>query len=142
MCSRLTARQSNSQRYRSSRTWTSSVAAPSSRARRLECGLNPRGFCQEPRSTRHTERVGVQPKLPSRDRKHSPRAANGAACYKISMLPAGFEPASEARKAPILDRTRLRERNGRLVEEAINPFGAAVSSLGANRKLLANLALR
>src|SRR2546427_7133056 len=40
------------------------------------------------------------------------------------MLPAGFEPASEARKAPILDRTRLRERNGRLVEEAINPFGA------------------
>ena len=33
---------------------------------------------------------------------------------KNSMLPAGFEPASEARKAPILDRTRLRERNGRL----------------------------
>src|SRR2546422_2258981 len=59
-----------------------------------------------------------------------------------AVLPAGFEPASEARKAPILDRTRLRERNGRLVEEAINPFGAAVSSLGANRKLLANLALR
>src|SRR2546428_13352479 len=40
------------------------------------------------------------------------------------MPPAGFEPGSEARKAPILDRTRLRERNGRLVEEAINPFGA------------------
>ena len=58
------------------------------------------------------------------------------------MLPAGFEPASEARKAPILDRTRLRERNGRLVEEAINPFGAAMSSGGPNRKLLANLALR
>src|SRR5438132_6329246 len=32
----------------------------------------------------------------------------------LGMLPAGFEPASEARKAPILDRTRLRERNGRL----------------------------
>src|SRR2546425_11301813 len=40
------------------------------------------------------------------------------------MLPAGFEPASEARKAPILDRTRLRERNGRLAGWAINAFGA------------------
>ena len=30
------------------------------------------------------------------------------------MLPAGFEPASEARKAPILDRTRLRERGRRV----------------------------
>src|SRR5438309_2803407 len=39
------------------------------------------------------------------------------------MLPAGFEPASEARKAPILDRTRLRERNGRLAAQAINVFG-------------------
>ena len=39
------------------------------------------------------------------------------------MLPAGFEPASEARKAPILDRTRLRERNAGLVPGAINAFG-------------------
>src|SRR5256885_8525821 len=39
------------------------------------------------------------------------------------MLPAGFEPASEARKAPILDRTRLRERKAGLVPRAINAFG-------------------
>ncbi len=32
----------------------------------------------------------------------------------VRMLPAGFEPASEARKAPILDRTRLRERKAGL----------------------------
>src|SRR5438128_1795228 len=39
------------------------------------------------------------------------------------MLPAGFEPASEARKAPILDRTRLRERKAGLVPNPINAFG-------------------
>src|SRR3989454_10785499 len=39
------------------------------------------------------------------------------------MLPAGFEPASEARKAPILNRTRLRERKAGLVPRAINAFG-------------------
>ena len=33
---------------------------------------------------------------------------------RIRMLPAGFEPASEARKAPILGRTRLRERKAGL----------------------------
>src|SRR5438445_5283190 len=32
---------------------------------------------------------------------------------KNNMLPAGFEPASGARKAPILDRARLRERDAR-----------------------------
>src|SRR3972149_5823111 len=37
------------------------------------------------------------------------------------MLPAGFEPASEARKAPILDRTRLRER-GRVSPEGHKSF--------------------
>src|SRR5438309_10795939 len=40
-----------------------------------------------------------------------------------SMLPAGFEPASEARNAPILDRTRLREPKGRLAGAAKNGFG-------------------
>src|SRR3989475_2756790 len=39
------------------------------------------------------------------------------------MLPAGFEPASEARKAPILNRTRLRERKAGLVTRAINALG-------------------
>ena len=42
----------------------------------------------------------------------SHRAALVQRRAKSNMLPAGFEPASEARKAPILDRTRLRERNG------------------------------
>ena len=42
---------------------------------------------------------------------------------RIRMLPAGFEPASEARKAPILDRTRLRERKAGLVPNPINAFG-------------------
>src|SRR2546425_13192332 len=39
------------------------------------------------------------------------------------MLPAGFEPASEARKAPILDRARLRERKAGFVTNPINAFG-------------------
>ena len=43
---------------------------------------------------------------------------------RIRMLPAGFEPASEARKAPILDRTRLRERKAGLVPNPINAFGS------------------
>src|SRR5438105_3473109 len=50
---------------------------------------------------------------------HLPTSITWAWTYEtnwpfLGMLPAGFEPASEARKAPILDRTRLRERNGRL----------------------------
>jgi hypothetical protein len=50
------------------------------------------------------------------------------------MLPAGFEPASEARKAPILDRTRLRERNGGLAAGTINAFGTAAVVNGINGK--------
>src|ERR1700704_3241150 len=34
----------------------------------------------------------------------------------MGMLPAGFEPASEARKGPILGRSRLREGNRRTAE--------------------------
>src|SRR5438876_2543381 len=45
----------------------------------------------------------------------------------MGMLPAGFEPASEARKAPILDRTRLRERKAGLVPGAINAFGGGLT---------------
>ena len=41
--------------------------------------------------------------------------------WKNRVLPAGFEPASEARKAPILDRTRLRER-GRVSPEGHKSF--------------------
>src|SRR3990170_813655 len=41
--------------------------------------------------------------------------------WKNRVLPAGFEPASEARKAPILDRTRLRER-GRVSPEVHKCF--------------------
>src|SRR6267378_7455823 len=54
---------------------------------------------------------------------------------RVGMLPAGFEPASEARKAPILDRTRLRERNGRLAGWAINAFGTRLPRIAGQRKL-------
>src|SRR5207247_2460608 len=60
----------------------------------------------------------------------------------VRMLPAGFEPASEARKAPILDRTRLRERKAGLVPGAINAFGNETHSRHKNRKLLGRTHLR
>src|SRR2546422_3566490 len=61
---------------------------------------------------------------------------------RIGMLPAGFEPASEARKAPILNRTRLRERKAGLVPGSINAFGKRAPRAMQNRKLLGRTVLR
>src|SRR5207245_3362296 len=90
---------------------------------RLECGLNPGALSETAQYSAHraSRCATEEEKLVS---EHSARAANGAAFYKISMLPAGFEPASEARKAPILDRARLRERKAGLVPNPINAFGS------------------
>src|SRR5438128_9118633 len=63
----------------------------------------------------------------SRSRRRSSEPPSGRrGVLRNSMLPAGFEPASEARKAPILDRTRLRERMAALVPKPINAFGDAI----------------
>src|SRR6266852_4451575 len=79
----------------------------------------------EPSQKRIGERADLPPEnrpnigmLPANSKELLPKKGP-----RVRMLPAGFEPASEARKAPILDRTRLRERKAGLVPNPINAFG-------------------
>src|SRR5436309_11649414 len=81
------------------------------------------GPFQKPRSTRHPGRVSGHPKTVKRVSEAFSHLRAMMRALQNSMLPAGFEPASEARKAPILDRTRLRERKAGLVPGSINAFG-------------------
>src|SRR6266705_4566232 len=78
---------------------------------------------QKPRSTRHPGRVSSQPKTVNWVSEALSYVWAMMHVLQNSMLPAGFEPASEARKAPILNRTRLRERKAGLVSWSINAFG-------------------
>src|SRR6266705_4083932 len=80
---------------------------------------------QKPRRTRHPGRVSSHPKTVNCVSEAFSHVWAMMRVLQNSMLPAGFEPASEARKAPILDRTRLRERKAGLVPGPINAFGNA-----------------